>query len=544
MTSPRGLARSLRARVRTRTWLRRYHLDHYKLWFPRTGRVFRRYLERHEAALVPGGGADAGPATIAIVVVPWVSTPVPWYAVMLAFGLRRRGRDIVFLWDDTGFPELHLDEQRDEIAPVMQWLRRVAPVLQLSALATGPADGPSDGPGDDPILDRMADQNLTWILRGAPNTEADPDGRHAAEIRAALGRSLPQIQAALDDPRCEALDSLVVPGGVYGTSGLFDHEARRRGLRVATFDTDRRIAQICSDGVAAQHRDVPTAFDVAWERGGASVRHGIDVAKAEFQTRVENRDAYGFQTTAAAEGGAPSGPAASDGGVLIPLNVVWDTAALGRHIHFDDTVDWVLSTVEAILEHGDGPAIVRQHPSERRRLQRSRLDIGSALRERFGDDPRCRFIAADDPVSSYDLLQSARLVLPFVSTIAIEAAAMGKPVLISGDCYFADLGFVWSATSRAEYFEILRRGLDGTLGVRPEQVDRAWFCYYLSAVQNRIPTDFTPHPDDYWTWTKIPPDTLFADTAVSDIVEALDRGVPVALLQHERQSERADRSPA
>src|SRR6185437_1343735 len=122
--------------------------------------------------------------------------------------------------------------------------------------------------------------------------------------------------------------------------------------------------------------------------------------------------------------------------------------------------------------------VVRQHPSERRPLQRSQTDVGGLLSRSFGDDHRCRFVAAEDPVNSYDLLRAARLVLPFVSTIGIEAAAMGKPVLVSGACYYSDLGFVWSAGSREEYFDLLHRGIRGDLAPRADQVERAWLCYY------------------------------------------------------------------
>ena len=140
--------------------------------------------------------------------------------------------------------------------------------------------------------------------------------------------------------------------------------------------------------------------------------------------------------------------------------------------------------------------------------------------------PRCQFVAADDPVSSYDLLRAARLVLPFVSTIGIEAAALGKPVVISGACYYADLGFVWSAGSREEYLDLLHRGLHGKLTLRSDQVERAWLCYYLTAVRNRVSTDFTPHPDDFWTWSQRPFPSLLSDPAVVDIFEAHRNGSP------------------
>ena len=321
----------------------------------------------------------------------------------------------------------------------------------------------------------------------------------------------------------------MVPGGVYGTSGLFLNEAKARGCRVATFDTDRRIAQICVDGVAAQNGDIPMAFHSLWNADRDVRQEAVKVAMAEFRDRSANRDEYGFQVLPARK--SDQYP---DGCVLIPLNVEWDTAALGRHVHFESTADWLISTVSAVLDQDAGPVVVRQHPSERRLLQRSKLDVAALLRRRFGDDPRCQFVAADDPVSSYDLLRAARLVLPFVSTIGIEAAAMGKPVLISGACYYTDLGFVWSAGSREEYFDLLHRGLRGNLTLRPDQAERAWLCYYLTAVRNRVSTDFTPHPDDFWTWCQRPFPSLLSDPAVVDILEAIDTGVPISLLRHAR----------
>ena len=282
-------------------------------------------------------------------------------------------------------------------------------------------------------------------------------------------------------------------------------------------------------GVAAQHADVPRAFDSLWDGPEDEKRGAIAIAIAEFSTRTESTDRYGFQTRATKTTGAPTEDA-----VLMPLNVEWDTAALGRHVCFSDTVDWITSTVSEILLLDAGQVVVRQHPSERRDLQRSKLDIGSILRDRFGDESRLRFVAAGDDVSTYDLLASARLVLPFVSTIGIEAAGLGKPVLVSGKSYYSDLGFVWSASSREEYLSLLRRGLRGELDALPDQTDRAWICYYLSAVRNRIWTDFTPQPDDFWTWSSRDPDVLFAEPEVADMLEAIDRDVPVALLRHRR----------
>jgi hypothetical protein len=494
---------------------RGYRLNDYMRWFPKTADVFLRFLKRAELqSVVPKSGCR-----VAVVVMPWVSTPAPWYASMLGLGLLDRGREVQFIWDDTGFPDAQMELQNRSIGDVLDWVQRVLPVTRLSDLDEGEPNAE-----DVDLIRRLTDQNVSWVLRGAP-----PTGDHhvlVERIRLSLTRSLPFVKSALD--RCDA-DCLLVPGGVYGTSGLFLHEARARGFRVATFDTDRRIAQICADGIAAQNGDIPTAFQLLRNADSEVRQEAVDVAVAEFQDRRANRDQYGFQVLPATK--SDQYP---DGCVLIPLNVEWDTAALGRHGHFDDTADWLVSTIDAVLAEDAGPVVVRQHPSERRPLQRSHLDVGGLLRRTFGDDPRCRFVAAEDAVNSYDLLSAARLVLPFVSTIGIEAAAMGKPVLISGACYYADLGFVWSAGSREDYFDLLRRGLRGDLTLRPDQVEHAWLCYYLIAVRNRVVTDFTPHPDDFWTWCQRPFRSLLSDPAVVDILDAIETGVPISILRHTR----------
>ncbi len=502
---------------------RRYSLEHYERSFGRTAREFARYIEQPGIRAVVDA-PDPASGRVGVVVTPWVSTAVPWYSIMLAVGLAGRGRPVTLLRDDSGFPDKHLDEQERALDRVLARVERFLPVVRLSGQ---PPASPRHG--DRELIDSLTDQNVTWILRGATPTEGER--RVVERIARSLERALPMVRGAV---AAADFDLLVVPGGVYGTSGLFLHEGAAQGCRVATFDTDRRIAQICVDGVAAQNADLPAAFRPLWDAGPRTRAGAIAAARAEFADRTRGRDSYGFQVVAAE--GDPGGHEPS---VLIPLNVEWDTAALGRHVHFRNTAEWLISTIGVVLAHSRLPVIVRQHPSERREGQRSQVDVPGLLADHFGEEPRCRFVAASDPVSSYDLLGAARLVLPYVSNIGIEAAALGKPVLVSGACYYADLGFVWSARSRDEYFELVDRGLAGHLPRLEDQTEKAWLCYYLNAVANRQTTDFTPHPDDFWVWCRTPPDQLFSDPEVTSILEAIDSGLPLSMLRHRRLQDRA-----
>ena len=222
-------------------------------------------------------------------------------------------------------------------------------------------------------------------------------------------------------------------------------------------------------------------------------------------------------------------------GPVFAMNVEHDAAALGRHVTFADTMEWILEVTDFVLEHtSNASVVVRQHPAERKPNEGSQFPIRRVLSERYGSEPRVVFISAAEPVNTYDLVSEAAMVLPYVSTIGIEAAALGKPVLVSGQSCYSDLGFVRTAASRGEYFELLRRGLNADLELLPDQVEKALLCYYLTPVCNRIWTQFTPQPRDFWRWQKASPPNLYADAAVSDILTSLDENTPPALVRHRR----------
>lgn len=501
---------------------RAHPVERYKEEFSDGARAFLHFLGRCRLGSVARGRRPLG-----IVVTPWVSTPAPWFSLALAVGLARRGKAIELVWDDSGLglpldaPE-RVHQQNAHIAGALETLGHIFPVSRLSEQSPQPARE-----SDDQALQQLSELNLTWGLRGARPSERER--RSFALAPEDLARALALIRGLLRGTRYE---SLLLIGGIYGTSGLFRLAAEEAGIRVATFDGTFGVIQICVDGIAAQQSDIPSAFRELERAAPQILSWACTQAQDAFQRRVEARDEAAYQVVPPQHDGVV--PSA---GVVIPLNVEWDAAALGRHGIFDDTVDWITATVEFILTNGSQTIAVRQHPAERKKFERSRFDIGAILQERFGANPRLRLIAPGEPINTYDLIRSAAVVLPFASTIGIEAAAMGKVVLVSGSSCYSDLDFVWKASSREEYLDLLGRALRGELPRKPHQVDKAWLCYYLTPVCNRVWTHFTPAPSasDFWKWVASDPEDLFDDDAVADILTALAEKRPLSLIRHERK---------
>jgi hypothetical protein len=492
-------------------------LRHYQDHFPETAEAFQKFLRQCDLAGVKGGtGQD-----VAVVVLPWAYTPVPWFSVALGLALARRGANVAFIWDDSVFPVPSgaLDRQNEWIDKILSDLRPHFRVIRLSTVQRQPPKV-----GDETVLARLVSLNLVWALRGGTPTEADRAG--AQHVGGHLSEALSRIRGLLADG---AFRYVVVPGGVYGTSGLYLHAGQQAGTRVATFDSGFGWTVACPDGVVAHQMDVLRAFGAMYQEDSVELAEVVEIARAEYARRTQGVDRMEYQNAIPKPvEGLP------DNAILIPLSVEWDSSALGRHHIFDDSADWLVSTVGHLLEHTDAPVIVRQHPSERREFERSRFRVDSLLGERFGKHPRYHFVTAEDDVNTYGLLDSARLVLPYISTIGIEAAAIGKTVILAGQPYYSALGFTWNATSRAEYLDLIARGATGTLPALPDQVRKAWLCFYINAVSYRVFTNFSPQPSDFWKWCRWKPETLFATPEVEDLLTAIDENRPVPLVRHAR----------
>jgi hypothetical protein len=180
------------------------------------------------------------------------------------------------------------------------------------------------------------------------------------------------------------------------------------------------------------------------------------------------------------------------------------TEALGidiadRSQPFKNQIEWLQALVEYVEESDDLTLIVRIHPREGANKRESVASQHLArLRAAFGGKyAHCRFVWPADPVSSYDLGEAADLVLTSWSTIGLEMARLGAPVLVAfngaGVPIPRDDFCEWEPT-RAEYFDKLRVLLDRP--VAAEQIARAYRWYSLITLGTTLDlTDVIPRSD-------------------------------------------------
>lgn len=453
-----------------------------------------------------------------------MGTSVPWFSLACGLLLASRGNPVSFIVDDLPFGEQDGRFRfiagclRSALRPLrgrceVLLLSEQSPDMERTALQQS-------------TVERLARLNAVWALRGELRSEGRE--RH-------VECSIRQLQANYG-PIADALgrgrfDAVFVPGGVWGNSGLWVECARAANVRVASYDSGGYgNLLLAAGGIACQLQDIPRAFamlkaDMAAQDLQAFV---AESARAEMARRRQGTDKFASQIQAESRVDARF-----DGCVLIALNSSWDSAALGLHTAFDSSAQWIVETVRFLLDNTSAPVVVRQHPVERLAIARSNDDYRALLSSHFGQPTRLHFVAAEDPVNSYDLLERASAVVVYTSTIGLEAAAAGKPVVTESRSYYAGLGFVTRTADPSDYGHALADAAAGRLHTTSAMRDDALLCYYLTQCCNWVFTPFTV--EAFPEWSRMPLRELLEHDSVRTIVESLEQGVPVAYLNHRQR---------
>jgi hypothetical protein len=148
--------------------------------------------------------------------------------------------------------------------------------------------------------------------------------------------------------------------------------------------------------------------------------------------------------------------------VVMFCNILWDSAVVGRDIAFTSMGDWVLGGIDWAARHPELDLVIRIHPAE----------VGlrnHPTRERMADHiaahvailpANVRVVQSGDPTSSYVFMDEADLGLVYTSTVGLELACRGVPVVVAADTHYRGRGFTVDAPTAARYWAEADRLLD------------------------------------------------------------------------------------
>lgn len=465
-------------------------------------REFEKFYVRNEKELRTTSGNGTENNTF-FWVTPWLTTPVPWYTMVLALLYQKYTKDFVTLiindmWKENKFFPYYKEiigliyssilcfKENNYIKII--WLSEIKDVeLEYEELL---------------LLKDSAKQNTIKKLQSSKK------GKEYDETLSVWYQQLyPMAKKIKGILGYKKISYLIVPGGMFQETGFLFKICRKMGVNIDTFDSGAGIVKIGINCIASQIGNTKECYEIVskLENKAKLIEAASEVLVNRMKAQKDIGDLNKGEIVQLSACGTEE-----NYDVIIFTNIEHDTAALGTHIFYEDDSEWLLHTVAYILEKTPYTVAVREHPLQREFSNKNAFDY---LSEKFGMNDRFTFFSYQDEINSYDLINGAKLILVNTSTIGIESAMLGKRVITESESYYANAGFMKKCVSESVYFDEITDALNLPQKLNKDQITEAAMYYGLTQLCSNAITDFTPQNRDYFRWV---------NKTVTELLEYMD----------------------
>ena len=316
-----------------------------------------------------------------------------------------------------------------------------------------------------------------------------------------IARNCQAGEAALSLMEQERPDVALVPNGLVTELAMFYQAARSLNVPTVTYEFNDQREQIwlAQDDVV-MHQNT----DELWAARGSQPLTETQLEKIrDFEAARSSATTYGKGTRLwqeippqgvqrlRSELGLDDRPV-----VLLATNVLGDSLTLGRNLFAASMADWIQKTIQHLAAHPEVQVVVRLHPGER-------LIHGPSMTEVIKHalpviPPSIHVIGPRESTNTYDLMALASLGLVYTTTVGLEMAMRGVPVIVAGKTHYRDRGFTLDPNSWSEFFRMLDAALSDPPSWRlgQQKVQAAWNYGYRFIFE--YPHDFPWRLMHFW----------------------------------------------
>ncbi|MEJ2608087.1 MAG: hypothetical protein P8Z41_15655 [Anaerolineales bacterium] len=210
-----------------------------------------------------------------------------------------------------------------------------------------------------------------------------------------------------------------------------------------------------------------------------------------FSRQWQTQESRGAQAARTFLGLDPTRPI-----VLLCTNVVGDSMSLGRQLFTDGMADWLERTVRYFADRPDAQLVIRVHPGEPQLGGFPSEEIVQAALPQMPE--HVIVVPPEAKINTYDLVEVANIGLAYTTTVGLEMAMSGIPVVVAGLTHYRGKGFTYDPNTFEEYLAmidaLLAEGLQARLDER--QVTLAQRYAYRYFFEYALP--FPWHLQHFW----------------------------------------------
>jgi Capsule polysaccharide biosynthesis protein len=300
-------------------------------------------------------------------------------------------------------------------------------------------------------------------------------------------RNQAAARAALNWLKNHRPEGVIVPNGTIQEMGVVYRVARYLEIPAVTYEfgdqreriwfaQDAEIMRQETDGLWEARRNQPLRED--------QIERVKSLFAARQQARLYENFARLWQGSPVQGGEAVRSRLGLDKRpvALLATNVLGDSLTLGRQVFSKTMGEWINRTVQYFVRRPDVQLVIRVHPGELLTHGTSMVDVVKQTVPVLPEN--IHLIGPQEKVNTYDLVEVADLGLVYTTTVGMEMAMSGIPVIVAGKTHYRGRGFTYDPKSWEDYSQQLESLLSKAPAFRMSQaqVDQAWhyaYCFFF-----------------------------------------------------------------
>ncbi len=377
-----------------------------------------------------------------------------------------------------------------------------------------------------------------WVMRLDPTTfttvtyDAPADGRPNSEtwdlghwVRSSVHTHLRHNVLDLNDPPVIGTYRHYLKTGLLAALGLSRLFAREKPSAQLLFNGRMSVTRVALEiakqrgirSIVEERATTPgrlslfenatclelTAFDALWEAWRDRPLNGDEIAEIgdylDSRWRGRSTDVSVFSRA------ADDAQAMYRHLNLDPAKRLWAlyTSSLDESIDepravgsFPSQAAWIEATIAQAARRPDVQLAIRVHPNSGSKKSLGRNAQDAAFFDKIADTlpPNVRLIGGDDETSSYTLAAAADLGFVWYSTIGLEMAAIGKPVLRAGNSWLAHCDAFVPIASPDDFAARIDRTLTEPPKAGHRRTVQAWRFMHCWTFRQTIPFALVKQP--------------------------------------------------
>lgn len=391
---------------------------------------------------------------------------------------------------------LHTEDALASLTPLV----RHASMLDLKPAADLPASLHTD-------IEEVSLWDAQYTLMREEVDMNNPSDRALYDLR--IQRNTFAAKAALEWIQVNKPDVVLIPNGLILEMGIVFRVARHLGIDAVTYEFNDQREQIWiaqNSSIMRQETDYLVEARCSQPMTDEMFERVADLENARRGARVwgKSKRLWQYVSSQGAESTRKTLGLDDRPVVMLAANVLGDSLTLGRDIFAASMTEWITKTVQYFATRTDVQLVIRVHPGEK--LVPQAKSMGTVVKEALPEIPsHIHVIGALDPINTYDLIEIADVGLAYTTTVGLETAMNGRPVISCGQTHYRGRGITLDPNTWDEYYAMLEKVLSDVSDhqLNEKQIEFAWnYAYrFFFEYPRPFPWRLMNFWDDLEIWT-------------------------------------------